>query len=139
MLTWPSVSNVVANAYYNAGSGQYKIADQDAREAEVWFIDAGNFRFNNNGPASAPHANLDWYDVPSQNIDNNNPGQYSGMTGGSVQNPSSNWFFLHLSLGPILKNKAFNYTMTGGVGNKVLENIFFGDDVLIGGAAANEN
>ena len=140
MLTGPSVSNVVANAYYNAGPGQYKIADQDAREAEVWFIDAGNFRFNNNGPASAPHANLDWYDVPSQNIDNNNPGQYSGMTGGSVQNPSSNWFFLHLTLGPILKDWAtYCDDQVASANDKVVENVFLGDGVLTGGAADNAN
>ena len=124
------------NAYLNTGDpNTAKIADNDAREDEVWFIDAGTYRYKQND------STLDWYDVPNMSgVSNASPGQYSGLTSGSVVNSSSSFFFMHLTLGPILKNKGFDCDEPSGSSNThTLDGVFLGSEVLTNGQSQNTN
>jgi len=131
-MIFDSTANL-PNAYLNTSGQNDKIADNDARDHEVWFIDAGSYRYK------TTDENLNWYNVPSSNYDNLNLGQHSGLTSGSVVHPSSRWFFMHLTLGPILKNQAFDCHTNANSTGSVLMDMFLGSQVLTNGQAQNTN
>jgi len=99
------VSMNSSNEYLNpngkvTGSVESNDARADSplqRPNEVWFIDMGQYRHSH-----PSYPGIWWANVPWGNINNDNPAEDYGLAGGSMQYPSSRYFRMNLTFGPVL-------------------------------------